>query len=223
MALPVRKSPRAKWHNYNGADYFVTICTGGRVNYFGSIVDGKTQLTAVGEYTKKCIEKIGVINKNVQVPLYVIMPNHIHLIIIVGDNDAETTPSVGLSYYGSRNDMDARLPRLPHCDSPTTHCDSPTTHCDSSTTHDSNSIEKTQEEINLEMQRRAKCCGRLSHIIGQFKSAVVRYTKLNDISFEWQARYHDHIVRNQEEMNNIADYIEQNPAKWKTDCFYGNE
>ena len=73
------------------------------------------------------------------------------------------------------------------------------------------------------MQRRAKCCGRLSHIIGQFKSAVVRYTKLNDISFEWQARYHDHIVRNQEEMNNIANYIEQNPAKWETDCFYGNE
>ena len=209
MVLPVRKSPRAKWHNYNGADYFVTICTGGRVNYFGSIVDGKTQLTVVGEYTKKCIEKIGVINKNVQVPLYVIVPNHIHLIIIVGDNDAETTPFVGLSYYGSRNDMDARLPRLPHCDSPTT--------------YDSNSIEKTQEEINLEMQRRAKCCGRLSHIIGQFKSAVVRYTKQNDISFEWQARYHDHIVRNQEEMNNIANYIEQNPAKWETDCFYGNE
>ena len=214
MVLPARKSPRAKWHNYNGADYFVTICTGGRINYFGSIVDGKTQLTAVGEYAKQCIEKIGVIYKNVQVPLYVIMPNHIHLIIIVGDNDAETTPSVGLSYYGSWNNADTRLP---HCDSPTTHRDSPTS------SYDSNNIEKTQEEINLEMQRRAKCCGRLSHIIGQFKSAVVRYTKLNDISFEWQARYHDHIVRNQEEMNNIANYIEQNPAKWETDCFYGNE
>ncbi|MBR6265195.1 MAG: hypothetical protein IKR66_01215 [Bacteroidales bacterium] len=203
MVLPVRKSPRAKWHNYNGADYFVTICTGDRINYFGSIVDGKTQLTAVGEYTKQCIEKIGVIYKNVQVPLYVIMPNHIHLIIIINDNNAEPTPSVGLSYYGSRNNADTRLP---HCDSPTTHCDSP-----------------TQKEINLEMQRRAKCCGRLSHIIGQFKSAVVRYTKQNDISFEWQTRYHDHIVRNQEEMNNIANYIEQNPAKWETDCFYGNE
>ena len=214
MVLPARKSPRAKWHNYNGADYFVTICTGGRINYFGSIVDGKTQLTAVGEYAKQCIEKIGVIYKNVQVPLYVIMPNHIHLIIIVGDNDAETTPSVGLSYYGSWNNADTRLP---HCDSPTTHRDSPTS------SYDSNNIEKTQEEINLEMQRRAKCCGRLSHIIRQFKSAVVRYTKLNDISFEWQARYHDHIVRNQEEMNNIANYIEQNPAKWETDCFYGNE
>ena len=213
MVLPVRKSPRAKWHNYNGADYFVTICTGDRINYFGSNVDGKTQLTAVGEYAKQCIEKIGVIYKNVQVPLYVIMPNHIHLIIIINDNNAEPTPSVGLS-YGSRNNADTRLP---HCDSPTAHRDSPTS------SYDSNNIEKTQEEINLEMQRRAKCCGRLSHIIGQFKSAVVRYTKLNDISFEWQARYHDHIVRNQEEMNNIANYIEQNPAKWETDCFYGNE
>ena len=192
MVLPVRKSPRAKWHNYNGADYFVTICTGDRINYFGSIVDGKTQLTAVGEYAKQCIEKIGVIYKNVQVPLYVIMPNHIHLIIIINDNKAEPTPSVGLSYYGSRNNADTRLP---HCDSPTAHRDSPTS------SYDSNNIEKAQKEINLEMQRRAKCCGRLSHIIGRFKSAVVRYTKQNDNSFEWQARYHDHIV--QEEMNNI--------------------
>jgi phosphoglucosamine mutase len=73
--------------------------------------------------------------------------------------------------------------------------------------------------INLEMQRRANCCGRLSHIIGRFKSAVTRFARENGIPFAWQPRFHDRIVRNQNEMNRIAEYIEQNPAKWETDCY----
>lgn len=32
--------------------------------------------------------------------------------------------------------------------------------------------------------------------------------------------FNDHIIRSQEEMNQIADYIENNPALWKSDKFY---
>ncbi len=49
MSLPVRHTPRAQWHKYNGAEYFVTICTSGREHYFGEVRNGQTQLTAVGE------------------------------------------------------------------------------------------------------------------------------------------------------------------------------
>lgn len=209
MSLPVRHTPRAKWHKYNGAEYFVTICTSGREHYFGEVRNGQTQLTAVGEYTKQCIEKISEINQDVDVPLYVIMPNHIHLIVIIdGDKpDAANQISqtaVGLSYYGSRCD-DGRLPR---CDCPTMpQCENPT------------ALQPTKNGINLEMQRRANCCGRLSHIIGRFKSAVTRFARENGIPFAWQPRFHDRIVRNQNEMNRIAEYIEQNPAKWETDCY----
>ena len=75
-------------------------------------------------------------------------------------------------------------------------------------------------EKNEEMQRRSYCCGRLSRIIGQYKSAVTNYANEHDIPFAWQSRYHDHIVRNQLEMNRIADYIENNPMRWELDRFY---
>ena len=52
-----RKSPRAKWHDYNGAEYFVTICTKNMMHYFGKITNGEIQLTEVGEYLKLQIEK----------------------------------------------------------------------------------------------------------------------------------------------------------------------
>ncbi len=209
MSLPVRHTPRAKWHKYNGAEYFVTICTSGREHYFGDVRNGQTRLTAVGEYTKQCIEKISEINQDVDVPLYVIMPNHIHLIVIINGDKPDAAnqilqTAVGLSYYGSRGD-DGRLPR---CDSPTMpQCENPT------------APQPTENGIKLEMQRRANCCGRLSHIIGRFKSAVTRFARENGIPFAWQPRFHDRIVRNQNEMNRIAEYIEQNPAKWETDCY----
>ena len=36
----------------------------------------------------------------------------------------------------------------------------------------------------------------------------------------WQERYHDHIVRNEADYLRIMQYIENNPEKWKEDCFY---
>ncbi len=188
-----RKSPRAQWHDYNGAEYFVTICTKNMTHYFGKIANGEMTLTEIGKYTEKCILKISNIHPSIDIPLYVIMPNHIHLIFIF------KTPPVGLSYHGSLTSDNIGLPQ---CDSPTnTQYDSPT-------------------DKNQEMMRRANSCGKLSYIIGSFKSAVTKYANENDISFAWQARYHDHIIRNQREMNNIAQYIINNPTQWESDCHH---
>lgn len=92
--------------------------------------------------------------------------------------------------------------RLPQCDRPTTQCDSPTT------------------GINEEMQRRANRCGRLSHIVGQFKGVVTKYAHEHHIDFGWQPRFHDHIIRNNNEMIEIAKYIRNNPALWIQDRFH---
>ena len=207
--LPQRKSPRATWHDYNGGRYFVTFCTKNHDLYFGDVVDGRMELSEIGEWALRCIDKIPEINDNVAVPEFVVMPNHIHLIVIV-DNpnkwpDDERLPqwdsptaqngnmmhesgSVGLSYYGSRFDEPI--------------------------------IDDSQLDKNDEMQRRSNCCGRLSRIIGQYKSAVTKYANEHDISFAWQPRFHDHIIRNWAEMNHIAQYIQNNPMKWETDRFY---
>ena len=102
--LPQRKSPRATWHDYNGGRYFVTFCTRNRDLYFGDIVDGKMEFSEIGEWAFQCIEKIETINDNVFVPEFVVMPNHVHLIVIM-----DNTPKWS-------NDG-----RLPQCDSPTTY------------------------------------------------------------------------------------------------------
>lgn len=89
MNILNRKTRRASWHEYNGGEYFVTICTNDRKHYFGEIVDGAIQLTAIGEYLKLQIENTGIIRDgDVMIPLYAIMPNHVHLIVSIHCRDA---------------------------------------------------------------------------------------------------------------------------------------
>ena len=59
--------------------------------------------------------------------------------------------------------------------------------------------------------------GALSIVIGGLKRAVTCYAHENGIKFAWQSRFHDRIIRNQEELNRIAEYIETNVAKWDLD------
>ena len=228
--LPQRKSPRATWHDYNGGRYFVTFCTKNHDLYFGDVVDGRMELSQIGEWAWQCAGKIETINDNVFVPEFVVMPNHVHLIVIMGNLpqfdqrlpqcDSPTAPMgnnnpdggvVGLPYHDSRDfddrewydNPDGGVVGLPYYDS----------------RHDDNRNENGPE-INEEMQRRANRNGRLSHIIGQYKSAVTKYANQHDIPFMWQPRFHDHIIRNVNEMNHIANYIQNNPLKWELDRFY---
>lgn len=60
----------------------------------------------------------------------------------------------------------------------------------------------------------------VSSIIGGYKSAVTRHARRLGFDFGWQARFHDHIIRNDAEYQRINDYIEQNPARWGADRFY---
>ena len=99
--LPQRKSPRATWHDYNGGRYFVTFCTKNHELYFGDVVDGRMELSEIGEYALRCIEKIPGINDNVAVPEFVVMPNHIHMIVII-DNPIEWPDDERLSQFDQR-------------------------------------------------------------------------------------------------------------------------
>ncbi|MUP38659.1 transposase [Labilibaculum euxinus] len=56
----------------------------------------------------------------------------------------------------------------------------------------------------------------LSAIIRSYKSALTRWCGLNDShSFSWLARFHERIIRNQEEYNRIEEYIHSNPKRWQ--------
>ncbi len=60
----------------------------------------------------------------------------------------------------------------------------------------------------------------LGSIIRGFKSSVTTFARKNDIPFQWQTRYHDHIIRNGTEYYRISNYIINNPSKWQEDKFY---
>lgn len=59
--------------------------------------------------------------------------------------------------------------------------------------------------------------GELSTVIRGIKSAASRYAGQHGIRFGWQSRYYERIVRNQDELNSIVQYIDGNIANWKTD------
>lgn len=58
----------------------------------------------------------------------------------------------------------------------------------------------------------------LPMIINHFKSAVKRWCNKNDYDhFQWQPNYYEHIIRNENELNCIREYIINNPLKWSLD------
>ena len=61
--------------------------------------------------------------------------------------------------------------------------------------------------------------GLLSVSMGGFKSAITRYANDHNIPFGWQTRFHDHIIRDADEYERIAIYIENNPKTWERDKF----
>ncbi len=75
---------RAKWHDYNEGIYFITICCANHIQYFGSIRDDRMALTQAGEIAVSCIEAIPQHFVDAEVWNYVVMPNHLHIVIAVG-------------------------------------------------------------------------------------------------------------------------------------------
>ena len=190
-------SARAIWHNYNGGLYFITICTQGREHYFGEIVRNGTDeqpqmiLSNVGEFADQQIRNIGSHYPYAEIPLWVVMPNHLHA--IAGINHGKI--------HHERRDVNTFYGKGAHVE---TQCNADVeTRCTTSL---------HREIANMQ--------GWLSVVVGGLKRAVTYYAHKNHIPFAWQTRFYDHIIRNTYEMNSIANYIDNNVANWKEDCFY---
>ncbi|GHT53826.1 hypothetical protein FACS189446_2160 [Bacteroidia bacterium] len=72
---------------------------------------------------------------------------------------------------------------------------------------------------NKKMVEIAKHQSLLSWTIRGIKTAIKKYANENGIEFAWQTRFHDRIIRDKKMMNTVADYIENNVARWDNDCF----
>jgi putative transposase len=181
-------SARAKWWDYGlNAAYFVTICTHSRKHFFGEIVEtpyvetpnlgvSTMKLSGIGEIAQKHWLEIPNHFPFILLDSFVIMPNHVHGILILNKPDGEyndrvnvETPNLGVSTTGANKNW------YP---------------------------------------------GTLGVVINQYKRiCTINARKINS-EFAWQTRFYDHIIRNEDEYQRIAQYIETNLVNWTEDKFF---
>jgi len=84
MTIHRRRSIRLKDYDYSQpGSYFVTLCTHGHECLFGDITDGEMVLNDMGIIVHDEILKTESIRDNIEIDKYVIMPNHVHLIVVI--------------------------------------------------------------------------------------------------------------------------------------------
>jgi putative transposase len=187
-------SARAQWWDYgwNGA-YFITICTADREHYFGEIKNGKMILSQTGVIADILWHEIPHHSAFVELGDFVVMPNHIHGILILnkpGDTIANTNTNP------NPNDVETGHALFLQTNHP-----------------------PTPKTIG---QQRFQNIGKnsISAIIGSYKSAVTKHANRLGLKNGWQVRFHDHIIRDDADYQRISDYIINNPVNWEDDKFF---
>ena len=205
-------SARAEWHDYNGGLYFITICTKQMEHYFGKIQNNEMINSEIGIYAEKCISDIPTHFADAEIIISQVMPNHVHLIVEIqklNNNPYLTVETM----HASSNETTKHSP------------DVETMHA-SSLQQPQSDISKTMHASSLpdeKMQNISKKRGRLTYVIGSFKSAVTKSANENSIEFGWQSRFHDHIIRSQDELERIYEYIQNNVTTWNNDRFNSHQ
>jgi putative transposase len=161
-----RRSIRLQHYDYSTAGaYFITICTHKLQCILGHVADGEMKLNEYGIIAENEWIRTATLRSNLMLEQYVIMPNHLHGIIIIMQD------LKGVSQYA-----------------PTKEFRSP---------------EKT-----------------IGAIIRGFKSATTK--QINKMRLTpgipaWQRNYYEHIIRDENDLNKIREYIMNNPITWELD------
>ena len=202
-----RHSIRLKGYDYTqqGA-YFVTICTHQRNCLFGEIVDGEMKLNTNGEIARGSWLSIPRHFQNVELDEFVIMPNHLHgIILIVNNSEVEGEVLANQDFLQSRSEVEGEALAISNDQNQqnlSRQCFAPTVN--------------TGETIKINGTKPQS----LAAIIQNYKSVSTR--QINRINkakgnVVWQHNYYEHIIRNNEALNNIREYIFNNPINWVED------
>ena len=196
-----RRSIRLVDYDYAGLGaYFITVCVHDRESLFGDIVEVEIRLNRWGEIADECWRAIPVHFENVELDAFVVMPNHVHGIIVIADvvgathasplRDASPPP-------GASSRPDAVPP--PHA--------SPSQHA--------SSLQSPLPTIPNGPKPRS-----IGAIIGSYKSGVskrINETRATPGQPVWQRNNYEHVIRDEAELARIREYIETNPARWTVD------
>jgi REP element-mobilizing transposase RayT len=85
------------WDYVSAGWYFVTFCTKNRECLLGDVINGDIRLSAIGEIVAEEWQKTEQIRPNVAMDEWMIMPNHVHGIIVIKNGGVVETPRRGVS------------------------------------------------------------------------------------------------------------------------------
>ena len=205
------------WDYGSEGNYFITICTHGREHYFGEIITDMN-LSSIGQLATQYWAEIPAHFPFIELGNFVVMPNHVHGILIIHKRE-------NINHAQPLHDPVETLQcnvsitpqMLPGCVETLQECVE-TLQCNVSTTTrpGKSFIDPAKRE---QMSKISPHAGSVSTIVRSFKSAVTKYAHSIHPEFEWQARFHDHIIRDAASFDRIQNYIENNPENWDTDTF----
>ena len=258
------------WNYGDAALYFVTICTKNRVHYFGEIENGIMKPSVLGEIVISEWIKTFEIRHDMNLSMgeFVVMPNHFHAIIGIGENEynnGNDTDDVmdtddgmdmddgmgtddGMDTGGGMDadgDMDADGGRGAMHRTSTRGVSMRGVSTDRISTRGVSMCGVSMRGVSTDrISTRDVSTDRISmrgvstnhgvstfgpqsknlaSIMRGFKSSVTVFARKNNIDFQWQSLYHDHIIRNEKSFINISNYIINNPLNWKEDNFFKSE
>lgn len=185
-------------YSLNGS-YFITICTQNREHFFGKIVNQEMQLSELGKLAQQFWIEIPIHFPFVELGNFVVMPNHVHGILIINNSTVETRfiASDIASNIESNNEKNFV-------------------------------IEKETRLIASLRDNIGGICGdknpmlhdNISKIIRWYKGRCTYESRKMVSIFGWQSRFYDYIIRNSKSFDIIQNYIFENPSKWENDTFY---
>lgn len=178
------------WDYRNHGAYFITINTGNRKHFFGEIINSEMQLSPIGEYAENFWMEIPKHFPFVELGNFVIMPNHTHGILIINN------PNPVISLHCNEINKSLQCNEI------------------------DKSLQCNDSTGNQYFSDISPKSGSISTIIRSYKSVVSKHARLLNPEFNWQPKFHDHVIRNSESFERIQNYIENNPSNWKEDKFY---
>jgi len=192
-----RHSIRLQGYDYaQPGVYFITIVAHDRKCLFGEIVNGNMRMNECGEMAQQCWLEIPNHFPQTQLDEYIIMPDHIHGIIIIND-----FPIVGAKNFSP----------LPFDPSPRS--------CQSSPQPSEPSPNNMGTKIFSPLPNTTPFRSpsqTIGSIVRGFKIGVTKWMHQNtDIQNIWQRNYYEHIIRNDDELHRIRQYIRNNPQNWR--------
>lgn len=194
-------SARLAGYDYgqNGA-YFITICTANREPFFGKVLNKEMRLNQLGELAQKYWMQIPQQFSFAKLDEYVIMPNHMHGILMIDKpTDIGTTANIRKSADIGKTAINRGSTNNDHLGS------------------------SHKNQGGFAGDKNPMFHENLSRMIRWYKGRCTFEMRKIQTDFAWQGRFYEHIIRHRKAFYRIANYIKQNPAQWEAERFNAAE